>query len=245
MIEKKRLTAIKSKIYDIINGKYVSEEESKYVLTNKAQKIGRARILGTVVYKFISDDKKFYSITLDDGTDTIRAKIFDSLILEKINLGDIVDLVGRIREYNEEIYILVENIWKIYDPNFEILRELEIQEQTKMIANKKKLVLEYKKQISDLQELKYVMKEFGINQEEVEAIIDSETIAEPEEEIGTDDQKEKVLACITELDKGEGCNYSELMEASGLQENVLDVVIEELLNEGACYEPKPGKIKKL
>ncbi len=247
MIEKKRLPAMKSRISEIVNGKYIKTEDSSYVLTKRAEKVSRIRILATIVDKYISNNKKLYSVTLDDGTDTIRAKIFDSLLLEKINIGDIVDVIGKIRDYNEEVYLLIENIWKINDPNFEILRELEIKELGKTMESKKKLVLEYKKQISDLQELKHVMKEFGINEEEVEAIVESESIIEPEkeEEIGTDDQKDKILSSIGLLDKGEGCTYSELMEASGLPENILDVVIEELLNEGSCFEPKPGKIKKL
>lgn len=247
MIEKKRFPAMKTKLSEIVNGKYVKNEEASYVLTKRAEKVSRVRILATIVDKYVSNNKKLYSVTLDDGTDTIRAKIFDSPILEKTNVGDLVDVVGRIRDYNDEIYLLIEILWKVNDPNFEILRELEIKELGKTMENKKKLVIEYKKQISDLQELKHVMKEFGINAEEVEAIVESESIVEPEkeEDIGTDDQKDKILASIGQLDKGDGCTYSELMEASGLPENILDVVIEELLNEGSCFEPKPGKIKKL
>ncbi len=244
-MEKKRLTAIKTNIADICNGKFVKTEDSTYVLTKNAQQIGRARILATVVDKFISENKKLYSVTLDDSTDTIRAKIFDSMILEKINVGDIVDVTGRVREYSDEIYILLENIWAVNDPNFEILRKLEIKEQRKSIENKKKMVLEYKKQISDLEELKHIVKEFGIGSEEVEAIVDSESLPDTTEDVGTDDQKNKILEHIENLDKGEGCTYSELMEASGLPESAIDVVIEELLNEGSCFEPKPGRIKKL
>ena len=246
-MEKKRLTAIKVRISDIVNGKFDLVSNNIYVLTKSAKKIGRARILASVVDKFVSADKKFYSITIDDGTDTIRAKVFDSLVLEKIDAGDIVDVIGRINEYNGEIYILLENVWMINDPNVEILRELEIREQNNIMNNKKRLVLDYKNQISDMQELKHIMKEFGLDPEEVESIIDSESIIEPdkEENIGTDDQKQKILTSIEQLDKGEGCTYTELMDASGLTENILDVVIEELLNEGLCFEPKPGRIRKL
>ncbi|MBI5332140.1 MAG: OB-fold nucleic acid binding domain-containing protein [Candidatus Aenigmarchaeota archaeon] len=245
MIEKKRLTAIKARIGSVMNGRYVNEAENSYIVTKKAYRINRVRLLGTVVDRFLSADKKFSSITLDDGTDTIRAKIFDSIVLDNLNAGEIVDLVGKIREYNGEIYVLIENVWKMADPNFEILRELEIRENDKAMDSKKKIIIEYKKQISDLHELKHVMKEFGISSHEIEAVIQAESIEEPEHDIGTEEQKEKILMLIDQMDSGEGCNYSEIIEKSGLPENVVDIVIEELLNEGSCYEPKPGKIKKL
>ncbi|MFH0836671.1 MAG: OB-fold nucleic acid binding domain-containing protein [Candidatus Aenigmatarchaeota archaeon] len=245
MIEKKRLTAIKARIGSITAGKYINEADGSYVVTKKAYRISRVRLFGTVVDRFMSADKKFSSITLDDGTDTIRAKIFDSSILENFGVGEMADLIGKIKEYNGELYVLIENLWKVTDPNFEVLRELEIRENDKVMDNKKKIIREYKKQISDLHELKHIMKEFGISSQEVEAVIQAETIEEPEQDIGTDEQKEKVLNLIGQMDSGDGCNYSEIIEKSGLSENIIDVVVEELLNEGSCYEPKPGKIKKL
>jgi len=84
---------------------------------------------------------------------------------------------------------------------------------------------------------------FGINEDDVESIVNSQDISgdeEPEENM-----KELVLELIVSLDKGQGAEYSEIMEKAGLQEDVLDNVINNLLEEGTCFEPRPGKIKKL
>lgn len=248
MVEKKRLTAIKSRIDSIINGKYVKQEgmNPNYVLTKDGVRISRARILATVVDKFVSDDKKFFSITLDDGNGTIRAKTFGSLLLDNISIGDILDVIGRVREFNEEIYIVPEVVFKV-DPNFELLRELEIREAEKDWQRKKETVLKYSKQVSDLDELKELMKEFGISQEDVESILQSQEIEEEIEETKAETKvtKDMILGLIEKLDSGVGCDYSELIEASNLPEDVLDPIIEELLNDGSCFEPRPGKIKKL
>ena len=121
---------------------------------------------------------------------------------------------------------------------------LEIKKQEEAFNQKRSFVLEYLKQTSDLAELKRLLKErFGINEDDVESIVNSQDISgdeEPEENM-----KELVLELIISLDKGQGAEYSEIMEKAGLQEDVLDNVINNLLEEGTCFEPRPGKIKKL
>lgn len=57
--------------------------------------------------------------------------------------------------------------------------------------------------------------------------------------------KNKVIKLIESLDKGEGVDYQILQKESGLDENQLDFAVQDLLESGVCFEPKPGKIKKL
>jgi RPA family protein/predicted transcriptional regulator len=245
-MERKRLTAIKTKIKPITAGKYVSQPgfEPNYVLTSLGIRVSRVRILATVVDKFVSETKKFSSITLDDGSDTIRAKAWNSLILDELQIGDTIDITGKVREYQGEVFIAPELIRKVENPNWEILRELEIKRQEETFNQKRNFVLEYQKQTSDLAELKRMMKErFGINEDDVESIVNSQDMSD--EEKPEENNKELILELIVSLDKGQGAEYSEIMEKAGLQEDVLDNVINNLLEEGTCFEPRPGKIKKL
>jgi RPA family protein len=215
-------------------------------LTKLGLRLSRARILGTVVDKFISESGKLASITLDDGSDTIRAKVFNVVTMfDNLSIGDVVDVIGRLREYQNEIYIMPEVIAKIDDPNFELLRYLEIKRQNDEWQNKRNIIFDYQKQASDISELKKVMKEqFNIPEDAVEAILQVQE-AEPEEEEPNKEIKDKVLGLISELDKGDGCDYSMLMEKSGLAEDLLDSIINDILSEGLCFEPRPGKIKRL
>src|SRR3989344_3271815 len=110
-MEKKRLTSVKSRIAPVKNGKYVAQEvfPPNYVLTPGGAKISRVRVLATVVDKFISEGNKFASITLDDGTDTIRARAFNGIsIFDGIDIGTTADVVARVREYQGEIYLMPE-----------------------------------------------------------------------------------------------------------------------------------------
>jgi RPA family protein len=248
-MEKKRLNSVKTRIKQITAGRYVAAEGMNpgYVLNPYGMRLSRVRISATVVDKFVAESGKFASLTLDDGTDTIRVKAFSSLsMFEKIGVGSEIDVIGKLKEYQGEVYVTPEIITQIEDPNFSLMRELEIRVQNRLLDSRRKVVLEHKAQTSDLGELQRIMKErFGIESEEVEAIVLS-TNEEPNEPAGgAEKDKESLLKLIESLDQGSGCDYTELLKASGLPEDVVDSSVNELLEEGVCFEPRPGKIKKL
>jgi hypothetical protein len=99
------------------------------------KKIVRVHLVANVVDKFDSDgEKKFSSITLDDASGQIRVKAFgdDVSLLKEISQGDTLRLIGNVREYNNEFYILPEIVKKI-DPRWLLVRKLEIQNSRKDI----------------------------------------------------------------------------------------------------------------
>lgn len=244
-MEKKRITTAKTRIKDITKGRYVVQGglNPNYVLTVMGQRLSRVRIAATVVDKFLSETGKFAAITVDDGTDTIRAKVFNAVsMFDGIEVGDHADIIARIKEYNGEIYIVPEIITKV-EPNFELLRELELRQQERQAQKKREIIFAYKNQTADLSELARILKEReNIEEEELEAILQTQQVEEKKETVSS---KELVLELIKNLDTGQGCDYSELLEASNMPEEVIDMVVNELLAEGVCFEPRPGKIKKL
>jgi RPA family protein len=243
-MEKKRLDSVKTKIKQITSGKYVPADglTPGYVLSPFGTRLSRVRLLGTVVDKFVSESGKFASITLDDGSDTIRAKVFNAVAMyEKIDAGLDIDLVGRVKEYQGEVFLAPEIITVLDDPNFSLLRELEIRAQLAEAEKKRKIVLDHRNQVADVSELQRLMQErFGIQPEEVEAFMQTE-IEEPKDT----KNKESILSLIEKLDEGSGCDYMELIKAAGLPEDAVESTVNELLEEGLCFEPRPGKIKKL
>ncbi len=57
--------------------------------------------------------------------------------------------------------------------------------------------------------------------------------------------EKKVLELVKELDDGEGCDYSEVIDQMDVEDDKIESVINDLLSDGTCYEPRPGKIKVL
>ena len=130
-------TAVKLWIRDIISGKY-TPNESGYggsVATSDGTIISKVRVLGTVVDKFVSDTGSFASATIDDSTETINVKLFKDRIseIEDLKIGDILDILGDINEYQGEVYVLPRAMTKV-DINWEMLRRVELNAKSSASA---------------------------------------------------------------------------------------------------------------
>ncbi|MFA5258643.1 MAG: OB-fold nucleic acid binding domain-containing protein [Candidatus Pacearchaeota archaeon] len=130
---KKRETAYKVKINDILRATQIFEEiegankRLKFVELGD-KKIQRINIIANVIDKYESEgERRFASITLDDGSGQIRARVFgeDLAKFSDITQGDTLLIVGVLRFFNNETYILPELIKK-QDPRYLLVRKLEI-----------------------------------------------------------------------------------------------------------------------
>jgi len=225
-----RMTAKKTRIVDIVNGKWVQQDgmEPSYVVTSSGGRVSRARILATVVSKFMSEDGNFGSVTIDDGTDTMRAKCFKDLTpLEKAEAGQLVDLIGKVREYNGEIYVMPEVLKQVTDPNLMLLRKLELMKGAREAKESGAA--------ADAAE-----GEAGRAYKPSEPSAGTDAGAAATEKDGL---RKKVLDIIGA--SKDGITYADLIGKSGQGEEKVDSVVNELLSEGICYEPTPGKIRKI
>lgn len=148
-----RMPAKKIRIFDIANGKYFpgSKEDMRpsYIITPLGERISRVNIIATVTEKFLSDDGNYSSITIDDGTEAIRVKAFKETVplLMGIEPGSLVLVIGKVKEFNGELYINGEVVKKDIDVNFESLRKLEILDK---IIQQKKIAEEIRNMSSEL-----------------------------------------------------------------------------------------------
>ncbi len=129
MNDKKRLkTAVKVSAEDLVNGEYKEEGKTSFVETKRG-KVSKVRILGTIVDKFISEEKNYGFAVLDDSTETIRLTFFkeDLSKLKKLNKGDIIDSIGYVGMYRKELYVNPKIVKEIKNPNWELLRNLELK----------------------------------------------------------------------------------------------------------------------
>lgn len=233
----------KVRIIDLNFGKFFagSKEEMKrsYLITPFGEKITKTNVIGTVVEKFESGEKQFASATIDDGSGAIRLRVFREEIgmLRNIGLGKVVNVVGRIRNYNGETYIAPEVVREIGDPNAELMRRAEILEDLRI---RKKIVDELRNLRDGMseEELKdYAKGKYEIDEEMIGVIIEKRSAGS--------DYKPKVLELIEKMDGGDGASVGKLFEFLKLDENVLENVISDLLSSGLVYEPTIGKLKKV
>lgn len=131
--QKKRNVAYKLRIGDIMKSKPITADGKFLFLELGDKKISRVNVIANAVEKYIQNgEKKFGSITIDDASGQIRLKVFgDGLpLLEKAAQGDTLQVIGVIREYNSELYILPEVV-KPVDTKWLLVRKLELDKQRK------------------------------------------------------------------------------------------------------------------
>ena len=221
-----RMTAKKVRISELMAGKWVKKEgmEPSFIVTDSGEKVSRTRVIGTVVASFMAEDGNFGSVTLDDGTDTIRAKTFKTLKpLDELKIGDNIEVVGKVREYNGEVYIIPELVTSIQDPNTELLRRLEL--------------------IKKAREMKGKPPEAG-HEEATTGEQDKQGEQKEQEKKEDNTALRKEILAVIEPEQ-DGVEYSVIMERVNAPDSRIESVLNEILAEGICYEPTPGKVKKI
>ncbi len=121
---KKRMTAIRCEVADIINGTFDNDDGPR-VISPYGVEMRRIALLAFVVGHYSSEG--FSSITLDDGTGTIRSKGWgtDAQALNSVMPGSFVLVIGKIREYEGERYITPEIVRSVNNPNLMTVHKLE------------------------------------------------------------------------------------------------------------------------
>ncbi len=130
---RKRNVAYKLRIGDILKAKPIVADGRFLFLELGDKKVVRVNVLANCVDKYVQEgEKKYASLTVDDASGQIRIKAFGDEIegLKNISQGDTLQIIGNVREWNSELYLLPE-IVKAVDPRWLLVRKLEIQNNKK------------------------------------------------------------------------------------------------------------------
>lgn len=223
MKSRKRQHGRLMRLHDIYKGKVIPVGDQKVYIFND-DGVPRVRVYGVILQRYDSptnSENKFSYLTIDDGSDTIRLKlwsrpinqdngqIYDRYsILEGIKQGDIVDVLGRVREYEGELFIVPESISK-KTINWEINRRAKLLKQD--IENKG--MGEVRNPFNDLEE----------NEEE--------------------DYKSDILNAMEE--NAENNTIDTISDRTNLSKEIVEENIKSLQYEGVIISPKPGIFEKL
>ena len=174
-----RQTAFKVSISSILNGKYTQQEgwQPNYIQIEDKQ-VSRVNLIANIVDK--QQTETLATITLDDGTAAIQAKAFNEDVkkLENLQIGDLILIIGRPRNYNNQLFISVEISRKL-DPIWSKIRKQEMGEQPQLQENKqdetpKQKILDSIHKLSTEQgaEISQVLNNLNLSEEEGEKLID-------------------------------------------------------------------------
>ena len=238
-----RPTAYKLKIEDLLRGQYTRPPEGtepSYLLTPWGHHVTRARVMGTVVDKFVREDRSYATLRLDDGSGTISIRAWREGVpeLDSFSIGALVDVIGRVREFEGEIYLVPELILRVDDPNWELVRELEI-------IGTKKEALERGVRPQPVQVAKPEPRQLKIELPQPTPTEPAPEVVEEEPPLPEvpDEVKKRVLLAIEKLDKGKGVTPAEISVELNMQQTQVEDALRVSFVEGDVFEPTAGRFK--
>lgn len=231
----KRNPAIKCWVEHLLEGKFSNEKKMLYTIFGPVK---RVRLVGTITDKreivsnpidndedMIGEDEENLRIEfdLDDGTGTIRATLWSAEPEKYENYlkGDIVELIGLIRQYREYTYVSPEIIKKIDEPNYILLQKAEIIKKIK-----KGETQEIPDDIDDI-----------FNIDEIPSDIDVAELFDEDNLGGKADIKEKIYEIIEKkTTEGDGISLEDLQKILSIESGQLRNYINDLEMESRIYQ---------
>lgn len=252
----KRATAAKLAIHDIQDGELIANDQGNVVgVETFLGQVSRVNIIATVVDRFqatqerLDDDGKgFATISLDDGTGVIRAKMWGELAakLADIEVGDLVLVVGRVRSFQGETYINGEVVRRLEDPNWETVRLMELK-LARVAPHKLEARFGLTSTVPTV-ETDESAPSSGTQKELEPGVWHSATATleqADEEIIPTPELRRVVLATIEKYDADGGARFEQILDVTGdVTEEVVEQILIDLLSEGVVYEPEIHRYKK-
>lgn len=277
---KKRRTAFKVSIGIAANGKLELERDAEdptkerfRTLIIGEKEINRINLIANVIDNYQNPENTFAALTIDDGTGNMRIRAFsDSMSLIKdIQLGTTILIIGTLRYFNNELYILPEII-KELDPRWLLARKLELEKEfgdaykiqsqlqpqsqpqlqsqpqpqpptpTPPISQPQSSSPEPIPQTSPVQPARSQPEP----EIEIEKIEDLHEDANEEVENEKSSAREEILKLIREAETEQGIDIDKvIMQLNQRSVDEIKNTITELLEGGEIFEPQPGRLRIL
>ncbi|HLC58522.1 MAG TPA: OB-fold nucleic acid binding domain-containing protein [Candidatus Nanoarchaeia archaeon] len=219
-----RNTAYKVWIANLLKGSYVKglgEFESGYVEV-KNNRVSRVNLVGSVIDRF--EGNNFLSLSLDDGSGVIALRSWneDVNIFSGVEIGDLILVIGKLKEYSGRAYITPEIVKKLDNPLWLKVRKLELLKEYGEIERVEATQMNTVSSIQDEEPVMHVVEEKMSS--------------------SSSNSREVVLSLIENLDGGTGADIDIVLDKSGLGEDGRKLILE-LIKEGEVFELQVGKLR--
>ncbi|MHA2503494.1 MAG: OB-fold nucleic acid binding domain-containing protein [Candidatus Kariarchaeaceae archaeon] len=228
MSRRKRYPSVQFRIRDLYRGEIKQLRDLRYFELD-GEDVPRVNLFGVAVDKYdgvTQNNRKFATVRLDDGTDTIQLKVWSRptedeegnivadpyLLLKPISIGDMLSVIGRVREYNGEFFIDPTTVTVMDDIEWEINQRIQLIQSTMD-----------SKELNAVEDIPLV------------PVSNSDELTVSEDE----DLKSKVMGVF---EKDFELNTIEaIAQRSTLSTEVVKEIIEDLKESGEIYMPRPDR----
>ncbi len=123
----KRQIAYKVNASIINSSKYVRKDgwDPNYIVVN-GKEVSRVNMIGVVIDVPSEKSIDNRNIVIDDGTGQVMLRWFEDGLFGKYNVGDVVLIIGRPREFNDEVYVMPEIIKRLDNKKWLEVRKKEL-----------------------------------------------------------------------------------------------------------------------
>lgn len=175
-----RQVAYRVSISDLNKGQFVKGEgewDSNYIVVD-GKKISRVNLIGAIIEIMKDENNSYFNSLIDDGTGNIRIRGWKEEInlFDGLNVGDLVLLVGKIKDYTGSVYITPEIVRKLENKKWLELRKLEIKQNgsVAVVDDIRSGVVDKLKELdnSDGIEISELSRLLRVAEEEVERVIE-------------------------------------------------------------------------
>ncbi|MBI1972914.1 hypothetical protein HYS50_02830 [Candidatus Woesearchaeota archaeon] len=219
-----RQTAYKLWIAEIIDADYTRQEGEwePNSLDIKGIKVARVNVLGTITEVFVNPTGDYAAVTIEDGSASVAIRVFkgDVRLVTGLNIGDSILVIGRPKQYQNEIYIVPETVKKLDHPAWMKVRKAELMQARGIIQQK----------------VQPAPQEASVREVREELIANNKSL------VSNEGVRQKMLNLLEK--QGElGMDIDMLIQATETEEEEAEKIIEELIKEGEIYMSRPGVLK--
>jgi RPA family protein len=265
-----RAVAKISDIKSLKNGVFIHRDgfDPSYVETVFGQ-ISRVNLIGVIVSKSSLEE----TFDIEDGSDKIRIRkssLYSDIVIDNFKPGDLVNIIGKPRDFNNEIFIIPEIIKKIKNKLWVDIRKIELssldvvcsEEKIKELKTEK---IERKKIQKEMEDQKDKLnKDFFdadddkdarklLNEKKNNLTNNSSKLNLKEEDFDVSIKKNEeeasnpeivlILNTIRKLDLGDGVDIQKILEEINISNG--KSIIKSLLELGEIFEIRPERVKIL
>lgn len=241
-----RQIAVKTSIAAIKQGTFIANDGWKsHIVQTGGLQVTRVNLIGVVVAKQAQSPMLNYGhAVLDDGSDNIALRSFsDTQLFSRVGVGDICLVIGRPREYGQEIYVVPEIIRQLDNPAWLSLRALELAQIELQQRRVENLAQHTRDDTVPFDTLKK-------NKDDMPQEIENHIQQQPSQKKNGDQPialrifgEMDVLRIIRNFDDGNGVYIEKVIDAC--QNGAAEQMIHLLLQKGDVFEIRPGIVKIL
>ena len=221
-----RQTAYLTTISTLLNGNFIKAEahmQPSFLRTASGKEMSRVHIIAVIVGFGEGSEA-----TLDDGSGKITCRSFDHpTLFSAFSLGDIVRVIGKVRAFNEQQYLIPEIVKKITNKQFVTFHKLALQS---LETHEEHMRPGYSVPTAELTTEEVISSDTA---EDIPIDADDSTPHTPFDD---------VISKIKELDTGDGAGIEQIIEQLGSDSEKL---VHHLLETGEIFEIRPGRVKLL